>query len=244
MNLVIDIGNTKIKAGLFKNDKLEKTFSSHPSDFLQLLKEIKNAFPYIDNVMYSASGKVEKNSLEFLKSNYSLYQLSHLSPISFHNFYETPNTLGLDRIALMSAAQRLYSDKDVLVIDAGTCITIDFKNKDDEYLGGNISPGIQMRFRALHHQTANLPLVELQKPKSPFLGRNTTDAILNGVINSVVFEINEYVSRYKSEYPDLTVILTGGDQHYLSTKLKSSIFADSTFQLKGLHAILVNILND
>jgi type III pantothenate kinase len=244
MNLVIDIGNTQIKAGVFKDSTLMTYFSSLASEFISKLKALQKSYPDINSALYSASGKAEPGVLRFLDSNYKLYQLTHETPVLFKNLYDTPKTLGLDRIALVSAAHNLYPNQNVLIIDAGTCITIDFINQDSEYLGGNISPGIQMRFKALHQQTANLPFVELQEPKSLFLGKSTTDAILNGVINGVVFEIDEYISRYKSEYMDLTVILTGGNQQYLSTKLKSSIFADSTFQLKGLSAILENILND
>ena len=132
----------------------------------------------------------------------------------------------------------MYPQKNVLIIDAGTCITIDFKSSLGEYLGGNISPGLEMRLKALNHFTAKLPLVEFKTPKRSLLGKNTTDAILNGVINSVTFEIEEYISRYKSVYMDLTIILTGGNQQYLSTTLKSSIFATSDFLLEGLNYIL------
>ncbi|QTY26371.1 type III pantothenate kinase [Flavobacterium sp. CS20] len=138
----------------------------------------------------------------------------------------------------------MYPHKNVLVIDTGTCITYDFKSAENAYLGGNISPGLDMRFKALHQFTANLPRLKIEKPMTSPLGKTTKDAILNGVIQGVVYEIDQNITRYKSDYKDLTVILTGGDQQYLSAQLKNSIFANSTFQLVGLHAILEYLLND
>ncbi len=244
MNLAIDIGNTLVKVGVFQHNKLIFNDQFQPDSAIQKLERIGLNYPEISNAIYSASGKTEDKLEAYLSSNFKAYQLTHETPVNFTNLYQTPHTLGLDRIALVSAAQYLYPNKNVLIIDAGTCVTIDFKTDKGVYQGGNISPGIQMRLKALNQYTAKLPLVEFQSPTSFPLGKNTRDAILNGVINGVVYEIDTYISRYKSECTDLTVILTGGNQQYLSTKLKSGIFADSKFQLFGLHAILEKILND
>jgi len=244
MNLAIDIGNTLVKVGVFQDHRLVFNDRFQSVSALQNLEKIRLDFPDLSHAIYSASGHTDEKLLEYIRSNFETYQLTHTTPVNFTNRYETPQTLGLDRIALVSAAQYLYPDKNVLIIDAGTCLTIDFKSDKGTYTGGNISPGILMRLKALNHFTAKLPLVQFEEPTSFPLGKNTKDAILNGVINGVVYEIDEYISRYKSDCTDLTVILTGGNQQYLSTKLKSGIFADSTFQLFGLHAILEKILND
>jgi len=244
MNLAIDIGNTLVKVGVFQQNKL--IFNDQfESDFTtQKLESLRHNYPNLSHAIYSASGKIDNRLHDYITSNFKAYRLSHNSPINVINQYETPETLGLDRIALVCAAQFKYPYQNVLIIDAGTCVTIDFKSAEGTYQGGNISPGIHMRLKALSQFTAKLPLVEFQPPVSFPMGKNTKDAILNGVINGIVYEIEAYINRYKSDCTDLTVILTGGNQQYLSTKLKSSIFADSTFQLFGLHAILEKFLND
>ena len=244
MNLVIDIGNTFIKIAVFDKRKIIWQDKAKPQQFLEKCSNLLTQYPDIQNLIYAASGHVEDQWLEYFKANFKVFAFNHQTPLAFNNLYETPETLGLDRLALVAAAHQLYPNQNVLIIDAGTCITYDLKSDKKEYCGGNISPGIDMRFRALHEFTARLPRLKLENPKSTPLGHSTKDAILNGVIQGVVYEIDQNIERYKSDYNDLTVILTGGDQQYLSTQLKNSIFADLTFQLIGLHAILENLLND
>lgn len=140
-------------------------------------------------------------------------------------------------MALVCAAVSEFPSKNVLVIDAGTCITFDFVNSNNEYLGGAISPGIRMRYKALHNLTANLPLLETEMPDH-FIGNSTKNAINSGVVYGVLNEIDGVIKAYKEEFSDLTVILTGGDSNFLSKQLKSSIFANSNFLLKGLNFIL------
>lgn len=244
MNLAIDIGNTLVKVGVFQDDTLIFNAQFQPKSAPQKLEHLRLNYPELFHVIYSASGHADDNLVNYLETNFKTHRLTHETPVNFTNRYQTPHTLGLDRIALVAAAEYLYPEKNVLIIDAGTCVTIDFKTDKGVYLGGNISPGIEMRLKALNHYTAKLPLIEFQSPVSFPLGKNTKDAILNGVINGIVYEIDTYISRYQSDYQHLTVILTGGNQQYLSTKLKSGIFADSNFQLFGLQAILENTLND
>ena len=124
-----------------------------------------------------------------------------------------------------------------MIIDCGSCITYDFINSANEYLGGAISPGIRLRYETLHNLTANLPLLEKKKPKN-LIGNSTESSIHSGVINGILIEIDGIVNKYKTKYPDLTVILTGGDSKFLSKRLKSSIFANSNFLLEGLNHIL------
>jgi type III pantothenate kinase len=130
-----------------------------------------------------------------------------------------------------------YPDNNVLIIDAGTCITYDFITNKNEYLGGAISPGIRMRYKGLNNLTANLPLLETKSPED-IIGSSTNSSIHSGVVNGVVNEIDGFINAYKEKYSYLTVILTGGDANFLSEQLKSSIFANSNFLLEGLNYIL------
>ena len=157
--------------------------------------------------------------------------------LPFKNLYSTPKTLGIDRIALVCASVGEFPDNNVLIIDAGTCITYDFINSKNEYLGGAISPGVRMRYKAMHNQTANLPLLTTEVPKQ-IIGDSTANSMHSGVVNGVLNEIDGTISQYKEKYQDLTVILTGGDAKMLSKQLKSSIFANSNFLLEGLNFIL------
>lgn len=244
MNIVVDIGNTFIKLAIFSEQKIIWQSKTKSDAFLLEFKKTLVDYPKVNNLIYSNSGKLNPEIITYFNDNFNVVKFDHKSPLPFNNLYETPETLGLDRIALIAAAHDLYPCKNVLVIDAGTCITYDLITAEENYIGGNISPGLDMRFKALHNFTANLPKLNLKSPKTFPLGKNTTDAMLNGVIQGVVYEIDQNIERYSSDYKVLTVILTGGDQHYLSTQLKNSIFANSNFQLVGLNAILEFILND
>ena len=155
----------------------------------------------------------------------------------FKNHYTTPETLGVDRMALVSAASKSFKKENVLIIDAGTCITYDFLNDENKYLGGAISPGVEMRYKSLHTFTAKLPLLKKKMPQS-FFGDSTEDAIHVGVVISVLNEIEGFISNYQKEYPNLRVILTGGDAHFLRDRIKNDIFANSNFLLEGLNYIL------
>ena len=178
--------------------------------------------------------KEEENDLKKLLN---LTVVSTSMSLPFKNLYETPKTLGLDRIALIAAAADQYKKENVLVIDAGTCITYDFLNSKNEYLGGAISLGLTIRYEALHNLTAKLPLL---KPDDSnfFIGNSTESSIHSGVINGLVNEIDGIIQQYQSTYKDLTIILTGGDTNFLSKRLKSSIFANSNFLLEGLNHLL------
>lgn len=244
MKIVIDIGNSYIKAALFKEGEILWQGQSKPEAFIAYIKPIFSNYKPIDKLIYSASGKIDVSILNYFNAQSEVIAFTHQTKIPFTIDYQTPETLGLDRLALMAAAHFFYPFQNVLVIDAGTCITYDFMSKENRYLGGSISPGLDMRFKALNHFTAALPRLYLENPKTQPIGKNTKDAILNGVIQGVVYEIDQNIERYISDYKDLTLILTGGDQQYLSTKLKNSIFANLNFQLYGLHAILEYQLND
>ena len=164
-------------------------------------------------------------------------ELDGKTKIPFKNLYKTPETLGKDRIALVAAASNQFPNKNVLIIDAGTCITYDFLNHKNEYLGGAISPGIQMRYSALHDYTSKLPKLSISNTHK-FTGMSTAECIHSGVIHGVAKEIQGCISQYDKKYLDLTVILTGGDTKFLSKQLKNSIFAQQNFLLHGLNQIL------
>ena len=166
-----------------------------------------------------------------------MFVLNHDAKIPFKNEYATPRTLGVDRIALVSAAAIKFPKENVLVIDAGSCITYDFLSATNTYLGGAISPGIKMRFKALHHFTDKLPLLEKKLPEN-WIGDSTENSMQIGVIKGIQNEIEGYISLYKEKFKNLTVILTGGDADFLRDSLKNDIFADSNFLLEGLNYIL------
>lgn len=244
MNIVVDIGNTFIKTAIFKKDEMVWQGKTSADKAMHFFKTVFNKHQHIQNIIYSASGKTERQLIDLFHENFNTFAFSHQTKLPFHNTYQTPKTLGLDRLALVAAAYYLYPKQNVLVVDAGTCITYDILTLEGIYPGGSISPGLGMRLKALNYYTAGLPLIELTEPGTSPIGKNTKDAILNGVILGVVYEIDQNIERYISDFKDLTIILTGGDQHFLSTKLKNSIFASSNFQLIGLNAILEYLLND
>lgn len=237
MNLIIDIGNTRIKVAVFEQDKLIFV-SSFGVDSIQkeinlLIKKYK-----IKNTVISKVAEIPEDFLNFLEKHTTLLLLNQLTEVPFINTYKTPNTLGLDRVALISNAVKKFPNQNTLVIDAGTCITYDFVNKNSEYFGGAISPGLAMRYKSLHTFTAKLPSLTLNEPIS-FIGNSTQESIHSGVVNGVIQEINGIIKQYKNKFSDLTVVLTGGDTKFLSKQLKSSIFANQNFLLEGLNEILI-----
>jgi len=237
MNLIIDVGNTLVKLAVFDINVLEFKKNCVKADFLSVLNEVSVAYPKIDNVIVSSVGNFSEGELLEIKNRYKVFVLTHKDSIPFINKYSSPETLGADRIALVSAAAVQYSKKNVLIIDAGSCITYDFINSDNEYLGGAISPGIIMRYKSLNTFTEKLPLLE-PKALNKFVGDSTEESIHIGVIQGVISEIEGFESLYKENYEELTIILTGGDAHYLLDSLKNDIFASSNFLLEGLNYIL------
>lgn len=236
-NLAIDIGNTQLKIGVFQEEKLIFKEEQEISSSLSVLEEVLKTYTF-QNILVAASGNSEKVVTLLHNKGLSFKILDHTTGIPFKNGYETPKTLGVDRVALVAAAVKQYPGCNALVIDAGSCVTYDFKNNKEEYLGGSISPGLAMRFKALHHFTAKLPLLAASNIPN-FIGKNTEDAIKSGVILGISTEINAIIDWYKESYPELMVILTGGDAHFLSKTLKNGIFAHSNFLLEGLDYIMV-----
>jgi len=164
-------------------------------------------------------------------------ELNNSTSLPINNLYKTIQTLGKDRIAAVTGGANLFPNNDLLIIDAGTCITFDFINANKDYLGGAISPGINLRFKALHNFTGNLPLID-PKADVNLIGDSTESSILSGVINGVREEVDGIIGRYKSSYPNMKVIFTGGDVKYFDKYVKNNIFAVENLVLKGLKAIL------
>jgi len=237
MNLIVDAGNTRAKLAVFDKDRILVKKIAPYDTIKNEIDGIFNEFSGIDKAVVSSVANLDETLIEGLSSRVKTHVLSHESTFNFTNLYETPTTLGVDRIALVSAAAKYFQYQNVLIIDAGTCITFDFKNNRNEYLGGAISVGLQMRYNALNHYTSNLPKLEPEKSSS-FIGTSTETAIHSGVMNGLVQEIDGVISQYSQRYKHLTVILTGGDAKMFAEYLKNSIFADSNFLLKGLNTIL------
>jgi type III pantothenate kinase len=235
LNLVIDIGNTRVKAALFKENlllelKIYNSVSELISD-LNFIRKGKNAIigSVVDDLdlFYSALNSLIPTSV---------FTSQTKTPLT--NLYYSVNTLGSDRLLAAIGAYTLYPNTDILVIDAGTCIKYNFTNSKNEYLGGGISPGIQMKFKALEHFTSKLPLVELDTNFNDLIGTNTQNSILSGVLNGSVAEIEGIINEYKILYPNIICVLTGGDSEFLAKRLKNSIFTHQNLVLIGLNDIL------
>ena len=238
MNLVIDIGNSKVKVAVFETDTMIMSIVCEESSFLDELKKISNNYQIVQSIVSSVKN-IESEYFEELQKLPSLLLLNSDTPVPFKNLYSSPSTLGNDRIALAAAAVFKYPQINSLVIDAGTCITYDFVNSNNEYLGGAISPGLEMRYKALHQHTSKLPLLSKNEVYKR-TGFSTTESIHSGVINGVICEIEGVITQYKQDFHDLTVVLTGGDTKFLSKQLKNSIFANQNFLLQGLNKILTH----
>lgn len=237
MNLIVDVGNSFVKIAVFQGDELLERKTVAPQDLEKNLQEIFSSYPTIgDGILSSVSG-IDFMESEAFRNDIKFHILGGTTKLPFKNFYTTPGTLGNDRLALVAAASKQYHKKNVLIIDAGTCLTFDFLNAEKEYLGGAISPGLKMRFKALHAFTANLPNLEPQD-KVQLIGNNTKSCINSGVVLGMVKEIEGIIAEYKAHYEEITIIFTGGDAHFLSINLKNSIFANSNFLLEGLNYIL------
>ena len=237
MNLVIDVGNTRVKLAVFEEDKLINSIVTNQENFFKEIEKIVRKFS-IKAAILSSVSSISSETLKNINQLVPVLSLSSSTKVPFINIYKTPKTLGVDRIALMASAVKKYSGKNTLVIDAGTCITFDFINSKKEYLGGAISPGIEMRYKSLYHFTSKLPLV-MSKFSKNGIGKSTEECINSGVLHGVIHEIEGVIHQYQKKYRDLTIVLTGGDVIFLSKQLKSSIFANQNFLLEGLNEILI-----
>ena len=237
MNLVIDVGNSLVKLAVFEKNKMISKTNIELKSFLKHIDLLRKEYKEMSKAIISSVGKLKHADIKYLQERFDVITLDTTIKVPFINRYETPKTLGMDRVALVSASVQQYPKANVLIIDAGTCITYDFVSKGNEYLGGAISPGIRMRYQSLHNLTAKLPLLKTEVPND-IIGNSTNNSIHSGVVFGVLKEIEGVIDNYKLKYKDLTVILTGGDANFLSKQLKSSIFANSNFLLEGLNYLL------
>lgn len=236
MKLILDIGNTLVKAGVFEGKTLVETISANEIN-VSFIEKIRNKYNNITHAILSSVKEVRADVIEYLKNNYSFIEFSEQTPIPISNFYQSPSTLGNDRLAGVIAAHIIYPEENVLVVDAGTCITYDMVTSDGKYSGGGISPGLTMKFNALHTFTGKLPLVRLID-FDELIGVDTEKSILSGVINGTIAEMDTIIERYAKLYHPLKTVICGGDSHFLADRLKSSIFAAPELVLMGLNEIL------
>jgi type III pantothenate kinase len=240
MNLCIDTGNSSSKVGIFENNKLNHYFLFESIIKKEEITQICNRFATGACIVCSTA-KPDSEIIDFLKEKIPFFiELNGKTKIPITNRYQTPETLGKDRLAAVVGASFLLPNINILVVDAGTAITFDFIDAQKNYHGGAISLGLSMRFRALHEFTGRLPLVQIAENENvELIGNNTQTSILSGVVNGIVFEIDSYICALKEKYPALKVVLTGGNADFLAKQLKKhSLTLEKKLVLKGLNQIL------
>lgn len=244
MILAIDVGNTRIKAAVFEDATVLENFIFLKTELEKNIENILKKHEKVSHLVVSSVSDVEKQAFSAFENLVKVHFVSHNDSFPFINRYATPQTLGIDRMVNAAGATMQFPNQNRLVIDAGTCITYDFIDESNNYLGGAISPGLQLRYAALHDFTAKLPLLELENPEH-FVGKSTSESIHSGVVNGLVYEIDGFIAEYKALYPKFIIILTGGDTVFLAKRLKNTIFANSNFLLESLNQLFqYKIKND
>ena len=233
--LVLDIGNQRIKAGIFQDDHLLLVETFPVGDVKEILNLGDRYSP--ESVIMSSTSVLEQEMAKAWNKLSTVMILDHTLPLPIRNDYATPKTLGKDRLAGAVAAAAKFPGEPVLVVDAGTCVTYDLVDAENSFKGGYITPGLRMRFQAMHDFTARLPRVEPAE-RINLYGRTTEDAMRSGTTAGLVEEVRGLIRRFRRSFPGLHVILTGGDGFFLSKQLKSEIFMEPNLVLEGLHRIL------
>lgn len=236
MNLAIDFGNTLIKAGLFEGHNLIE------NRVYKTVKQLKSDQDFLNRAEAVIIGSVvntHEDVISVLQHIKTIIPFTSQTPVPLKNLYKSASTLGSDRLAASVGAFSIYPFRDILVIDAGTCLKYNFTNRNNEYLGGAISPGLQMRFKALQYFTDKLPLVNAKTDYNKLIGNTTEESILSGVINGIIHETDGIINEYKNIYPDLTIVVSGGDTDFFAKRLKNRIFAHPYLILNGLNEILI-----
>nr|WP_314897368.1 type III pantothenate kinase [uncultured Flavobacterium sp.] len=233
MILAVDVGNTRIKAAVFEGNILVENFVFVKNELQKNIQNILKNFQKVTDLVVSSVGDVEKQSFLEFENDLKVHFISHEDPFPFINYYATPKTLGIDRMVLAAGATLQFPNQNRLVIDAGTCVTFDFIDENNNYLGGAITPGLRLRYESLHNYTAKLPLLTLENPKD-LIGKSTSESIHSGVVNGLVYEIDGFIDEYSARYSNFIIILTGGDTDFLAKRLKNTIFANSNFLLESL----------
>ncbi len=237
MNLVIDIGNSQTKVAVFDSGSIVQIICIEQFNTARL-GDIVHRYPGINKAILSSVAGIEHGLIASLKEAFGFFiEFGHQTIAPIVNLYETKETLGHDRIAAAVGAGTLFPGKELLVIDAGSAITFDLIDKQNRFLGGNISPGLSMRYRSLHEFTKNLPAIE-RSDQWPDIGKTTEEAIRAGVQNGMIYEIDGMIDHVLMDWPECQVILTGGDLFFFEKKLKNTIFVKYEITLIGLNRIL------
>ena len=234
VTLCFDFGNTRKKVAVFNAAEIKEVIAL-PDDSLETIQSLIKQFQPDKSILSSV---IDHNMAieELLAATTKFHKLSHLTKVSFTTPVDKPETIGADRLALTAAAVHLYPEKNNLVIGLGTCVTYNFINKYHEFVGGAISPGMEMRLKSLNYYTAKLPLLKANS-NVPLIGYDTNTNILAGVVIGMAKEIDGFVDAYEEKFGNFNVLLTGGDIVYLGSHLKNKIFADPDLIFKGLYAI-------
>lgn len=232
--LCLDFGNTRLKAALFKDHQLQQTIALSQTP-IEHLQEIINVYhPQVSILSSVVDHPAEIET--FLQEHTRFHKLTHQSSLPFTIPVGKPETVGADRLAIAAAAVYLFPQQHSLVIALGTCITYNFINKERQLVGGSISPGMEMRFRAMHEYTAKLPLVKGHW-NVPLIGYDTVSNMQSGVILGMAKEIDGIIDAYKERFSNFNAVLTGGSLPFFESHLKNEIFADPELIFKGLYAI-------
>jgi len=238
--LCLDFGNSRQKAALFEGEDLKeiRVLEDARTDSVDsLLTQWKP-----DRSILSSVIDHEVALIDLLSTRTQFHQLNHQTRINFTTPVGKPESIGADRLALCAAAVHFFPRRNNLIIALGTCITYNFINTEHSFLGGGISAGLSMRLKAMHHQTALLPLIE-PKADVPLVGYDTETNMLSGSVLGMAKEIDGFIDLYRARYGNFNAVLTGGDIPYLVSHLKNEIFADPDFLFKGLYAIATHNLH-
>lgn len=231
--LIVDVGNSYTKIYVFEKENIiyAERIENNLVDFNNVLEQFTIDYSLISNVSNDFITDTLKSGFK------NVVEFSYKLKLPIKINYKTPETLGKDRIAGAIGASHLFKGENIMVIDAGTAITYDFINRKGEFLGGNISPGLKIRFKALHTFTEKLPLL---KPNNNFepIANSTDEAIISGVQQGIIFELDSYINHFKGEFEDLKIILTGGDSFFFEKKIKNNIFAEPNLIAYGLNRTL------
>lgn len=229
-----DFGNTRKKLAVFYDDQMKEIIVLQ-DDSNETIQSVIDKFAPKKSILSSVINH-NPGIEDLLAAKTKFHKLTHNTKVSFTAAVGKPETIGADRLALCAAAVHFYPGKNNLVIGLGTCVTYNFINKYNEFLGGGISPGLEMRLKSLNQFTAKLPLVEADS-NLPLIGYDTTTNILSGVVLGMAKEIDGFIEAYRERFRNFNVLLTGGDIVYLASHLKNKIFADPDLIFKGLYAI-------
>ena len=232
--LCFDFGNTRLKVAIFIGDELQETIilkDDSDASIQELLEKYKPAHSILSSVI-----KHKPATENMLGAQTIFHKLSSSTKINFTTPVGKPETIGADRLALVAAATHFFPKKNNLIIGLGSCITYNFVNQYHQFLGGGISPGMDMRFKAMHDFTALLPL-EKETWNIPLIGYDTRTNLQSGVLNGMAAEIDGIIQKYQEKYSNFNVVLTGGNSSYFAGQLKTRIFADHNFLFKGLYAL-------